>query len=169
MPRTVLIVILLVCFTGLLTLAELAVLTSRKSRLREAAEHSRGARVAFELANQPERFLSAIQIWSTLTAILLGYFGEDSLGAAVEEKFRAYPTFAPYAHEIGLVLGVGSILMITVLFGELLPKRLAILAPERIAARLAVPMRIAAMASKPAAAVLSFACDTILRLFRAPL
>jgi CBS domain containing-hemolysin-like protein len=64
----------------LLTLGELAVLTSRKSRLREAAEHSRGARVAFDLANHPERFLSAIQIWITLTAILLGYFGEDTLG-----------------------------------------------------------------------------------------
>ena len=169
MSQTFFIVVLLVSFTGLLTLGELAVLTSRKSRLREAAEHSRGARVAFDLANHPERFLSAIQIWITLTAILLGYFGEDTLGLAVEEKFKTIPTLAPYAHVLGLVLGVGGILMITVLFGELLPKRLAILAPERIAARMAVPMRMAALASKPAAVILSVTCDAILRLFRAPL
>ena len=163
-----LIVVLLVLFNGLLTLGELAVLTSRKSRLREAAEHSHGAQAAHDLASHPEKFLSAIQLWITLCAILLGYFGEDSLGAWVEGKFRAMPSFEPYAHMLGLVLGVGGILMITVLFGELLPKRLAILAPERIAARLAVPMRVFAMVAKPAAVILSASSNAILRLFRAP-
>ena len=168
MSQTLLIVVLLVTFTGLLTLGELAVLTSRKSRLREAADNSRGARVAYELASHPEAFLSAIQIWITLTAILLGYFGEDSFGIAVEREFRQIPALEPYAHALGLLVGVGGILMITVLFGELLPKRLAILAPERIAARLALGLRVAAMISKPAAVILSASCNAILRLFRAP-
>ena len=168
MSTTFLIVVLLVTVNGLLTLAELAVLTARKSRLREAADKSHGARVAHELALRPESFLSAIQLWITLIAILLGYFGEDSLGFWVEEKFRTIPAFEPYAHSLGLVLGVGSILMITVLFGELLPKRIAILAPERFATLLAVPMRMTALVAKPAAIILSVACDLILRLFRAP-
>jgi putative hemolysin len=103
-----LIVVLLVAFNALLTLGELAVLTSRKSRLREAAEQSQGARAAHELASHPESFLSAIQLWITLCAILLGYFGEDSLGAAVEVKVRTIPALEPYAHVLGLVLGVGG-------------------------------------------------------------
>jgi putative hemolysin len=85
---------------------------------------------------------------------------------AAQAELVKIPALAPYAHGLALFIGVGLILVASVLFGELLPKRIAILAPERLATRLALPMRIFALIAKPAAFVLSATCDGILRLLR---
>jgi len=166
MSNTWLIVVLLIAFNGLLSLAELAVLTARKSRLREAAKDSRGARAAHELAMRPDRFLSAVQVWITLIAMLIGYFGGESFGAEAEHEFAKIELLAPYAHWLGFAASVLMILFVSVLFGELLPKRIAIMYPERLATALAIPMQFAVAAAKPAAHVLSALCDAILKLLR---
>jgi len=156
----------LILATGFLTLSELAILTSRKSRLREAARDSSRARTALELASAPERFLSAVQVWITLISLLIGYFGGESLGEKVEHELVNFPAVAPYAHWAGVAVSVLFILFVLVLLGELLPKRIAILHPERIAVIVAVPMKFVSAAAAPLAWTLSHLSTFLLKLLR---
>ena len=102
-----LIVLVLVLFNGFFALSEMAVITSRKGRLKEMAKDSRGARKALELAEHPDFFLSAVQTWITVLGIITGYIGGESLGGPIGEWFAVHaPPLAPYAPYIGAVIGV---------------------------------------------------------------
>ena len=83
-----LIVLLLMLCNGFFAMSEMAVLTSRKSRLKQLAEHSRRARKALYLAEHPEGFLSAVQLWISLLGLVIGYFGGESMGARLAEPLR---------------------------------------------------------------------------------
>jgi putative hemolysin len=159
-----LIVLVLILCNAFFAMSEMAVLTSRKSRLKHLAESSRGARKALQLAEHPEGFLSAVQLWITLLSLMIGYFGGESMGAKLAEPLKDVPLLAPYAHEIGFVAGFLLMLFFFGLVGELVPKRIGTLRPERIAAAVAYPMDFFARAATPFVLALSFCTRSVMRL-----
>ena len=159
-----LIVLLLMLCNGFFAMSEMAVLTSRKSRLKHLAEHSRRARKALYLAEHPEGFLSAVQLWITLLGLVIGYFGGESLGAQLAEPLRQVDWLAPYAHEIGFVAGFVVMLFLFGLVGELVPKRIGTLRPEQIAMAVAYPMDFFAKVAKPLVLALSTCTRLTMRL-----
>ncbi|MGO1540768.1 MAG: hemolysin family protein [Luteimonas sp.] len=170
-----LIVLVLIACNAFFALSEMSVVTSRKSRLKQRAGESRAARKALELANQPERFLSTVQVGITLIGILTGMFGGQAIGRSIGDTLlQAMPALgatmplveASWAATIGVVLAVGLITYLTIVFGELLPKRLALLAPERLASVVALPMHGISRVAKPAVWLLSSSVHGALRLLR---
>src|SRR5688572_19203547 len=141
MPFEVFIVLGLILLNGFFALSEMSVMTARKSRLRQMAVESKRAQVAIELAEQPERFLSAVQVWITLIGILTGYFGGEAIARAIARQVAKFELLTPYSDGLGVAIGVGLIMIASVVLGELVPKRLAILRPELLATFVAVPMR----------------------------
>jgi putative hemolysin len=161
----ILIVLLLVLANGFFALSELAVLTSRRARLKQMAISSRGARQAIELAEHPDRFLSAVQVWITLLSLLTGKFGADWLAPKLEAAFTSFDLawLAQYAYPVAFAVSIVLITFVQVVLGELLPKRLATLRPERIAAAVAIPMMVLATIAKPAVMLLSGTTRLLLR------
>jgi putative hemolysin len=165
MPIELLVVAALILLNGFFALSEMAVMTARKSRLRQQAKDSRRAQAALDLAERPERFLSSVQVYLTVLTVLSGYFGGETLGLRLGQFLLRFESIAPWAEEIGVGVAVGLISMGFIVIGELLPKRLAIVNPERIATYVALPMRIAASAAKPAVVLLAALTEGLLRLF----
>ncbi len=159
-----LIVILLVVLNGFFALSEMAVVTSRKSRLRQMALQSKRAKVALELSEHPESFLSSVQVWITLLGLLTGYVGGASLAGMLKPFIVDLPFLAKYAHSIAYALSFGGILFLSVVLGELLPKRLGILHSEKVAVGVALPMRFLANIARPAVFLLSGSTRLLLRL-----
>ena len=161
------IVLVLIAFNGFFALSEMSVVTARKSRLRQDAATSAKARQALELAEHPERFLSTVQVGITLIAILTGMFGGDAIGALIAAWLgEAVPAWNEYAGPIGVVLAVSLITYLSIVFGELLPKRLALLAPERVASVVALPMHWVSRIATPAVWLLSLSTRGMLKLLR---
>ena len=162
-----LVVLFLILLNAFFALSEMSVVTSRKARLKQRAEDSAGARKALELAEHPERFLSTVQVGITTIGILTGMFGGDAIGAAIGARIAGHvPAVGKYAGTIGTVLAVGLITYLSIVLGELLPKRLALLAPERLAGIVALPMHWLSRAASPAVWLLSATVSALLRLLR---
>ena len=161
------IVLVLIGCNAFFALSEMSVVTSRKGRLRQMAAGHRGARKALELAEHPERFLSTVQVGITLIGILTGMFGGDAIGAAIGTWLtQNVPALGGYAGTVGLVVAVGLITFLTIVLGELLPKRLALLAPERLASFVALPMHGLSRLATPAVWLLTVSVRGMLRLLR---
>jgi putative hemolysin len=128
------------------------------------AETSRGARKALHLAEHPEGFLSAVQLWISLLSLLIGYFGGESMGARIAIPLRDIPLLAPYSDELGFATGFLVMLFLFGLVGELVPKRIGTLRPEQIASTVAYPMDFFAKAAKPVVLALSFCTRTVMRM-----
>lgn len=158
------IVILLVLLNGFFALSEMAVVTSRKSRLKQLALQSKRAKAALELADHPESFLSAVQVWITLLGLLTGYVGGASLAIMIKPYVAELPLLTKYAHSIAYALSFGGILFISVVLGELLPKRLGILHSEKVAVAVALPMRFLSTLARPAVFLLSGSTRFLLRM-----
>jgi len=162
-----LIVVFLILLNAFFALSEMSVLTSRKGRLKQRAEDSAGARKALELAEHPEHFLSTVQVGITTIGILTGMFGGDAIGAAIGVWVGEHvPSVGKYAGTIGTVLAVSLITYLSIVLGELLPKRLALLAPERLAGIVALPMHWLSRIASPAVWLLSATVRGLLRLLR---
>ena len=162
-----LVVLFLILLNAFFALSEMSVVTSRKARLKQRAEDSRGARKALELAEHPERFLSTVQVGITTIGILTGMFGGDAIGAAIGVWLAEHiPAVGKYAGTIGTVLAVGLITYLSIVLGELLPKRLALLAPERLAGIVALPMHTLSRIASPAVWLLSATVRGLLKLLR---
>ncbi|QNN48099.1 HlyC/CorC family transporter [Thermomonas brevis] len=163
-----LLVLALILLNGFFALSEMAVVTSRKARLKQQAATSRGARKALELAERPERFLSTVQVGLTLITIVTGMLGGDALGSLIGQWLAAHvPALGEYAGTLGTVLAVGLITYLSIVLGELLPKRLALLAPERLAAAVALPMHWLSRIASPVVWMLSATVSALLKLMRA--
>ena len=154
----------LILINGFFAMSEMAVVTSRKARLKQMGESHRGARVAYGLAENPERFLSAVQIGITLVGVLTGALGGVAIADDVAVWVAAIPALAEYARPIALGLSVTLITFLTLILGELVPKRLALLNPERIASLVAPTMRVLSAATRPFVAVLAFSTQLVLRV-----
>jgi putative hemolysin len=157
---------ILILANGIFAMTELAVVSSRKSKLRQRSEAGdAGAKAAYELANSPSAFLSTIQVVITLVGILTGALGSAVLSEPIAEQLRVWGVPSLLAEPISLALVVLVITVASVIFGELLPKRLALAHSEAIASRLARPTQVIAGAFGPVVRFLSWSTDTLAGLF----
>ncbi|HEY8460207.1 MAG TPA: hemolysin family protein [Blastocatellia bacterium] len=166
MAIEILFILLLLIANGLFAMSEIALVSSRKTRLQQRAESDAGARVALELANAPDQFLSTVQIGITLIGILAGAFGGATISGHLAERLNRIPSLAAYSEIISLVVVVVTITYLSLVVGELVPKRLALNSPEIIASRIAKPMRFLARLTSPAVHALSASSSFLLRLLR---
>jgi len=158
------IVLALILLNGFFAMSEMSVMTSRKSRLKQMAGSSKRAERALALSEKPESFLSTVQIGITLIGILTGVFGGEAIGLAIAEWLHGvFPAFA-YASEVGKALAVALITFLTLIFGELVPKRLAITRSEDIAGLVAWPMGWLSRIAFPAVWLLSHSTRLVLRV-----
>jgi putative hemolysin len=165
MAVEVLIIFLLIVANGVFALSEIAIVSSRKARLEQrAAEGDARARAALDLANDPGPFLSTVQIGITLVGILTGAFGGATLSESLATVLAGVPALAPYSRTLALAIVVLAITFVSLVVGELLPKRLGLNDPERIAAIVARPMRVLTRLALPAERILSATTEGLLRL-----
>ncbi len=161
-------ILALVAANGIFAMSELAIASSRKSRLEDLARKgSRGARKALDLANDPNRFLSTVQIGITLIGTLAGAFGGATLARALDDWLEdAFPVLAPYSEVIGLGVVVLCIAYLSLVFGELVPKRIALGSPERISALVAAPINLLSLLTMPVVHFLGFSTNLVLSALR---
>jgi putative hemolysin len=158
-------ILLLVLANGLFSMAEMAVVSARKARLRQRAEEgSRGAQVALDLAANPNDFLSTVQVGITLIGTLAGAFG----GATVAEKFAVFlnqfPLLAPHRESIAITVVVLIISYLSLVLGELVPKSLALSRPEGIATAVAPLMRGLSRVGSPFVRFLTFSTNVVMKI-----
>lgn len=159
------IVLVLIVVNGLLAMAEIAIVSARKARLQQAViSGSTSASAALDLATSPTNFLSAVQIGITLIGILNGAIGEAALAAPVREVIDNVPALAPYSQTIALVITVAVITYLSLVVGELVPKRLGLLNPERVAMLVAIPMRTLTRVTAPVVRILAASTNFVIRL-----
>lgn len=155
----------LILVNGVFAMAEIAVVSSRRARLQQRADAGHaGARRALELAAHPNRLLSTVQIGITLIGILAGAYGGATLAAKLDVFLERVPVLAPYSEAMALGVVVAGITYLSVILGELVPKRIALLHPEAIAAAMAGPMDLVSRAATPLVNLLSLSTDGVLRL-----
>jgi putative hemolysin len=156
---------LLIFANGVLALAEMAIVSARKVRLQQRAEEgSARARAALDLAEDPSRFLSAVQIGITLIGILAGAFGGASLAEKLAAPIATVVWLAPYAEAISVTVIVIFTTYLSLVLGELVPKRLALTNPERVATAMAPFMRLMLKLTSPFARLLTWSTDLVLRI-----
>jgi putative hemolysin len=162
-----LVVFLSLC-NGFFALSEMALVASRKSRLKQLSQQSRRARLALRHAQAPERFLSTVQVGITLVMLITGALAGDALGTQIADFLHRDGALwlEPYAHAGGIVLGFVLISFIQIVIGELVPKRLALSAPERLSSQVAYPMLVLARISAPFVWLLNVASSLLLKLLR---
>ena len=160
-----LVIVGLVLFNGIFAMSELAIVSARPARLRLAAERgSRGAKVALQLTADPGKLLSTAQIGITFVALITGAFSGSSLGGPVGERLAALGVPARYADDAGFALVIAVTTFVSLVAGELVPKQLALRAPEAIAAVAAPPMALLARVAAPLVWLLDRSSSTLLRL-----
>ena len=160
-----LIILVLLIANGVFAMSEIAVVSARKGRLQQLAEEgSQPARTALQLATAPNQFLSTVQIGITLIGILAGAFGGATLAEEIAAVLTVVPVLAPYGEAIGVVVVVVLITYLSLIIGELVPKRLALNNPERIAAAVAGPMQALSRVASPMVRLLSASTDGVTRL-----
>jgi len=163
-----LIILLLTGINGIFAMSEAAVIASRRPRLQNLADKGhRGAQKALALKDEPSRFLSTVQIGITLIGTLLGAFGGATIANNIAESLRAYEALAPYANVLGLLIVVLVTTYIQLIIGELVPKRLALHRPEKVASFLARPMYWLEFATSPVVRLLSFSTDAVIKIIGA--
>lgn len=165
MAQEALIILLLIVINGVLALAEVAVVASRKARLQKRAkEGDHKAKAALELVESPNRFLSTVQIGITLIGVLAGAFGGATIAEEIAAYLKAFPSLFPHAESIALGLVVLVITYLSLVIGELVPKRIALHSPERIASLVALPMRWLSTLVSPLVSLLTLSTDVVTRL-----
>jgi putative hemolysin len=162
----IVVIVALTLLNGVFAMSELAVMSSRKARLQGmAGQGVRGARGALRLIDNPGRFLSTVQIGITMVGVIAGAYGGATLGGRFGAWLDTFPTLSGH----GQIIGVGSVIVVitylSIVVGELIPKRVALLAPERIASIIAGPMRTLSRIAAPFVWLLGTSTDLLLRLF----
>jgi len=162
----IIIIVLLIMFNGLLAMSELAVVSSRKSRLEQMIKDgNKGAHSALQLLENPSRFLSTVQIGITLIGLIAGAFSGVTLGHRLGIWLDTFPLISSYGEAIGIGITVVCITYLSVIMGELVPKRIAFAQPERIAASIAKPMQVLSLIFTPAVWLLHISTERVLRIF----
>jgi putative hemolysin len=162
----ILILALLVLLNGLFSMSEMAVVSSRKARLQQYSDEKRpGAGMALALANQPSIFLSTIQVGITIIGITSGAFGEAALAGELSAWLSQWPMLDRHSNAMAIAIVVAGIALASLIIGELVPKRLALLYPEAIASVIAGPMMILSRITYPLVKGLSMVTEGALRIF----
>lgn len=162
----IVILILLIVLNGLFVMSEIALVSARKARLEHSAEKGdENAKVALKLSENPEVFLSTAQIGITLIAILTGVYSGERFGAKIQPTIEKIEILRPYAHSISITLVVIVVTLLSIIFGELVPKRIGMLQAERIAKLVAKPMRFLAKVTHPLTWLLTRVTNLTFRIF----
>ena len=158
------IIVALILINGLLALAELAIVSSRRARLQALVDHGVvGARCALALASDPGRFLSTVQIGITLVGVLSGAFSGSTLGLRLAQEFAELGLPVDAAEAVGVGLVVAVITYFSLVIGELVPKQIALRDPEGIAVRVAPAMMAIAKIGSPMVSFLDVSGRAVLR------
>lgn len=161
----ILLIFLLLLANGVFAMSEIAVVTARRARLeRLAAAGSRRAEVALNLSREPTQFLSTVQVGITLVGILAGAFGGAGLAERLDDRLETIELLAPVSEVIAFTVVVGAITYLSVIIGELVPKRIALSDPEKIATAVARPMQRLAAAGRPVIWLLTKSTNALFRL-----
>lgn len=161
----IVIILGLIFVNGIFAMSEIAVVSSKRIRLQTLADNgSHGAQAAIELADSPSRFLSTVQVGITLIGIFNGAFGEASLVSRLAPAFTKLPVIGAYANEIALGIVVVAITFSSLIFGELVPKRIAMQYPESVASLISKPMQWLSRVMGPFVRVLTVSTDFTLRV-----
>ena len=161
------IIFLLILLNGVFSMSEIALISSRKNRLETAAKKGNAnAKVALDLANSPNKFLSTVQIGITLIGILTGIYSGDKITTDVQEFVATFEVLAPYSKSIGVGIVVVILTFFSLVLGELLPKRIGLNYPEAIAKAVAVPMKIISQVTAPFIWLLTSSTDFLLKIFK---
>lgn len=156
----------LIVLNGLFAMSEIALVTARKPRLMKlAADGDRAAAIALELGTEPTKFLSTIQIGITSIGILNGIVGEAVLAEPFAVWLQTWGIEADNAHIVATGAVVIVITYVSIVIGELLPKRIGQINPEPIARLVARPMQVLAVAARPFVVLLTASTQTLLRVF----
>jgi len=165
MTAEVFIILLLLVLNGVFAMSEMAIVAARKTRLEHRAEEGdAGARAALDLAAHPTNFLSTVQVGITLVGVLAGAFGGAGIAEALAAQFAAVPWLASYAEPVAFGVVVAAITYLSLVLGELVPKRIALGNPERVAALVARPMRLVSKVGAPLVAVLTGSTNLVFRV-----
>jgi len=157
-------IFILLLANGVFAMAEIAVVSSRKARLKKLAdEGSVRAKAAYALAQEPARFLSTVQIGITLVGVLAGAFGGATLSEKLAVVLAEIPWLAPYARALAIFVVVGAITYASLIVGELVPKRFALSNPEGRAMLVARPMTALARIASPVVWLLTVSTNTVLK------
>jgi putative hemolysin len=155
----------LILINGMLAMSEAALVASRKARLQQRVnEGDKSAAIALHLVEKPNVFLSTVQIGITLISVLAGAFGGATIAEALASELAKIPTVAEYSHSLALGIVVIVITLLTIWLGELVPKRLGLHSPERVARVVARPMLFLSRLFYPLVKLLGGMTDFILRL-----
>jgi putative hemolysin len=162
-------IVILILLNGVFAMSEFALVSARRIRLRQKAHKGdEGAAQALEILKDLTPFLSTIQIGITLIGIFAGAFGGATIARNLSSYFAQFPALAPYSYAIGIVIVVCMVTYLTLIFGELIPKRIAIYRAEAIASRVAKPMIMLSSIARPLVIILSASTDAVLRLLKVP-
>ena len=163
----ILIILILVLINGIFALSEMAIVTSRRIKLQKIREKgNKNADIAIELADSPNQFLSTIQIGITLIGILAGAFGGATIAQTISKNIAGIQILSPYSEILGVIIVVIIITYLSLIIGELVPKKIALNNPERIAVKIARPMKYISIITKPLVLFLSLSIDVVLRILR---
>jgi putative hemolysin len=161
------VILLLLMLNGVFAMSELAIVSAKRVRLEHrAARGDAGARAALGLATDPGQFLSTVQVGITLVGVIASVFGGATIAEVLEARFAQIPWLASRAEGAALAVVVAGITFLSLIIGELVPKRIALSNPERVAALVARPMRIVSKVARPIVVVLTGSTNLVLRLLR---
>ena len=161
----VIIIITLILLNGIFSMSEIALVSARKTRLEtEAKKGSKAAKTALLLSHEPDKFLSTIQVGITLTGILTGLYSGEAFAGDVAKLIEPVGVLAPYAQAISTFFIVSVVTYLTIVFGELIPKRLGLNMSERIAKAVAQPMLGLSLMMSPAVWLLSKSTTVFLKI-----
>jgi len=160
----IIVILALIFINGIFAMGEIAIITSRKTLLQQWANDGNiKARAALKLLQEPTLFLSTTQAGITLIGIMVGAIGEAALSGYLSKKLSLISILAPYSPAISLGVVVVSITYVSLIIGELVPKRLGLYSPEKIALAMAPPMRLFSKIASPIIKVLTVSTDSLLR------
>ena len=164
----IVLLLFLILLNGVLAMSEIAVVSSRKARLQRLSDDgSPGAESALALHNEPATFLSTVQVGITTVGILSGAIGETALADPLTVWLAGFALIEPYARGVALTVVVVALTYFSVVIGELVPKRLGLLAPEKTASLIAPPMNMLARVGRPLVWLLSASSSFLLRMMGA--
>jgi putative hemolysin len=160
-------IFILLIANGIFSMAEIAIVSARKARLRQLADGGDSrARTALELAESPNTFLATVQVGITLVGVLAAAFSGATLAAKLAEPMKQVTWLSQYADKVSFAIVVTLLTYFTLVIGELVPKRLGLANPEGIARLIANPMRRLSIIASPIITLLSSSTDALFSLFR---
>jgi len=161
-----LVLLILTLFNGVLAMSELSVVSSRKSRIKHMKNlGERNIRAVLQLKEDPNRFLSTVQIGITLVGIVAGAFSGATVAGRLGQWLNAFASIAPHGQTIGIAITVAGITYMSLILGELVPKRIALSRPEQVAALVARPMIGLSFLAAPAVWILKISSEVFMGIF----